>query len=150
MAEEPKPEVAVEQEAAAADGEATAKAGKSFEERLAELKKPEAVPQPKEEEVNSQLSPLLWLMVSSCSSCNTTTSSQANTSFKLWPARSLGSVSRNVTVSPVLTRNAPSIESMREIVAQSVVGSDDGAAVGNGVNVLGLAVGHGAPRQILV
>jgi chromosome segregation ATPase len=58
MAEEPKPEVAVEQEAAAADGEATAKAGKSFEERLAELKKPEAVPQPKEEEVNSQLSQL--------------------------------------------------------------------------------------------
>ncbi len=60
MAEEPKPEVAVEQEAAATngDGDAAAKSGKSFEERLAELKKPEAVPQPKEDEVNAQLSKL--------------------------------------------------------------------------------------------
>ena len=47
-------------------------------------------------------------------------------------------MSWNVTVSPVLTRNAPSIESMREIVAQSVVGSDDGAAVGV---VVGTGVG---------
>jgi len=60
MAEEPKPEVAVEQEAAATngDGDAGAKSGKSFEERLAELKMPEAVPQPKEDEVNAQLSKL--------------------------------------------------------------------------------------------
>jgi len=54
MAEEAKPEVAVEQEAATTDD----KGGKTFEERLAELKKPEAVPQPKEEEVNAQLSQL--------------------------------------------------------------------------------------------
>jgi chromosome segregation ATPase len=56
MAEEAKPEVAVEQEAATADGQT--KGGKTFEERLAELKKPEPVPQPKEDEVNAQLSQL--------------------------------------------------------------------------------------------
>ena len=52
--EETKPE-AVEQEAATADVE---KSTKTFEERFAELKKPEPVPQPKEEGVNAQLSQL--------------------------------------------------------------------------------------------
>ena len=56
MAEEAKPEVAVEQEAATADEQS--KGGKTFEERLAELKKPDPVPQPKEDEVNAQLSQL--------------------------------------------------------------------------------------------
>jgi len=54
MAEEAKPEVVVEQEAATTDD----KGGKTFEERFAELKKPEPVPQPKEDEVNGQLSQL--------------------------------------------------------------------------------------------
>ena len=56
MTEEAKPEVAVEPEVATAEVET--KGGKTFEERLAELKKPDAVPQPKEDEVNAQLSQL--------------------------------------------------------------------------------------------
>ena len=54
--------------------------------------------------VNWQLSPAFWLapLVSS----NTTTSSHRNAASS-WPARSLASESRNVTVAPVSSRRAP-------------------------------------------